>query len=242
VQPCENEDIPHVGISPPQRAQHRAAQCQPRLRARLCHLPQKRQAHVSAGGLPFHERPLPLVHLDPLDKEPGGDTIFRSSRCTDPPLMAGRCTWQQPMQEESCDGYATLLLSAPYGLSVQAARVLTPPPDIHDRQGVFSGVPLLLTGSTPLLYTSSGVCQSPVGHHRRETSQDRTSAPALDPAELALMRRRHRVQAGGSPVQGGRNRERHVRSSAAALAALDQPFRRRDYSSRLIYSHCSGRG
>jgi hypothetical protein len=45
--------------------------------------------------------------------------------------------WQQPMQEEPCDGYATLLLSAPYGLGVQAARVLTPPPDIHDRQGVF---------------------------------------------------------------------------------------------------------
>jgi hypothetical protein len=56
-----------------------------------------------------HER------VDSLDKRRRGDTIFYSGACEGPPLIAGTPVWQQPFQEELCDGYAPLLGSAPCG-------------------------------------------------------------------------------------------------------------------------------
>jgi hypothetical protein len=76
------------------------------------------QAALGRGrGRQGTDRPgaLAPTRVDPLDKKHGGDTIFSNGGSEGPLLMAGTSVWQQPCQEELCDGYASLLLSAPFG-------------------------------------------------------------------------------------------------------------------------------
>jgi hypothetical protein len=66
------------------------------------------------------------MRVDPLDKKHGWDTIFSNGGSEGPLLMAGTSLWQQPCREELCDGYASLLLSAPFGC-VSRRRVCCAP-------------------------------------------------------------------------------------------------------------------
>jgi hypothetical protein len=54
--------------------------------------------------------------MAPLDNRRRGDTIFTHGGSEGPRLTAGLSGWQQPFQEELCDGYASLFLSSPGGL------------------------------------------------------------------------------------------------------------------------------
>jgi hypothetical protein len=57
-----------------------------------------------------------LARVAPLDNRRGGDTILRSGK-SEGPIGDGRTIrmGSSPCHEEPCDGYASLLLSAPCG-------------------------------------------------------------------------------------------------------------------------------